>query len=162
MSSPAWSAAIAIVSNSTVPFDARYTARSWRPAVAAIELTTAAWGRRTQMGQCRPRETKDFEHVDVEHVVPLVQRLRLDRALGSDADVVEEHVDAAHRHCRLLDCFGDRCVVGDVGMEGNGGGGRTGRIEVRTATVAPRRTAVTATAWPMPDAPPLTNTRRPA
>ena len=110
MPSPTWSAAIAIVSDSTAPFDALYTARSGRPAVAAIEhrLTTAAWGDRRRWANAERITRTIPSTLTSKHVAPLVERVRLDRALGSDAGVVDEDVDAAHRRCRLLDGGDDR------------------------------------------------------
>ena len=46
---------------------------------------------------------------------PLLHGVRLDGALGADAGVVDEDVDAAHRGGGLLDGGGRRPVVGDIG-----------------------------------------------
>ena len=47
------------------------------------------------MRQRGPGDTDHAEHVDVEDPAPLVDRVGLDRALGADARVVHQDVDAA-------------------------------------------------------------------
>ena len=49
--------------------------------------------------------------------MPLVDWVRLDRALGSDPRVVDDDIDAAHRGSRFIDSAHDRLVVGYVGRQ---------------------------------------------
>jgi hypothetical protein len=58
--------------------------------------------------------------VDVEHRVPLLLRQLMGEAVGADAGVVEEEVDAAEALDGLLDRSLDRRVVTDVGHEREG------------------------------------------
>ena len=54
----------------------------------------------SQVRQRGPGGTDHAEHVDVEDPAPLVDRVGLDRALGADARVVHQGVDAAERRRR--------------------------------------------------------------
>ena len=76
------SAAIALVSASTAPFDAPYTARSTRPTDATTEqvLTTAPRARGAHRGQERAAHVGHAEHVDREDALPLLGRRRDDVA----------------------------------------------------------------------------------
>src|SRR4029453_15953853 len=93
-----WSQAIARVSDSTAPFDALYTARCGRPAVAAIEqvLTIAAAGgvRRGgwEVGEGGAGDAYHPHDVHVEHPQPLVVGVVGDGADGADTGVVDDDV----------------------------------------------------------------------
>ena len=81
----------------------------------------------------RKRRTHDpdhAEHIDLEHMAPFVERVGLDRALSTDAGVVDDDIDAAHRLGRMSDGIGNRGVVGDVGAMANRTNRRARRIEI--------------------------------
>jgi hypothetical protein len=77
------------------------------------------------------------EEVDVQDPAPLLERVVLDRALGADAGVVDQHVQAAPALGHGGHGGADRGVVGHVGDQGQGplgaldrlGGGRGVQVE---------------------------------
>ena len=94
--------------------------------------------RRPQVLHRGATHAHDAEHVDVEDPLPLVDRVRLDRPLRTDARVVHDDVEAPHLRRGFLDRPNHRIVVGDVGLVLERTLGRTGRIDVEHAD---RRTA---------------------
>ena len=66
-----------------------------------------------------PDRVEDAVEVDVHHLVPLLERIAVDReAQPADAGVGEDDVEAAERGLRLLDHRGHLLGVGDVDRHG--------------------------------------------
>jgi hypothetical protein len=108
-----------------------------------------------QSVETRSRDAHYAEDVDVKHAVPFVVVVVLNRALGADAGVVDEYVEAVEMGDRLCHRVANREIVREVGDE-------TFRLasaiwsRSRTATVAPRVASHRAVASPIPEAPPVT------
>lgn len=87
------------------------------------------------MGQGGSGDPGDGDDVDVEHAVPFVVVVGIDLALGADAGVVDDDVDAAVLLRGRLDGRIDGGPIGDVAAQTERLLGCVGRVEVEDGDV---------------------------
>jgi len=80
-------------------------------------VARAVLGGAQQMRQGRVRAVQQAEHVELDHLLPFLQRRADRRAQQHHPRVVDERVEPAQLGHRALNDFGRLRLVGDVGFQ---------------------------------------------